>query len=50
MKQKIRIMLTPQALMMATKMQKDEIKPLSHVIEECIRFAYSHQVNTDVGT
>lgn len=36
-------MLTPQALMMATKMQGDEIRPLSQIVEDCIRFKHAHE-------
>ena len=37
MKQKIRVMLSHEALMMATKLQGAKARPLSHVVEECIR-------------
>jgi len=50
MKQKIRILLTSEALMMATKLQTKEIKPLSQVVEECIRWTYKHKNDADVKT
>ena len=43
MKQKIRILLTTEALMMATKLQTKEIKPLSQIVEDCIRHTYAHE-------
>lgn len=50
MKQKVRILLTPEALVMATKLQTKEIKPLSQVVEECIRWTYEHKNDADVET
>ena len=50
MKQKVRILLTPEALMMATALQKGNLRPLSHVIEDCIRWTYEHKNDTDVET
>lgn len=43
MKQKVRLLLTPEALMMATKLQTKEIKPLSQIVENCIRQAYAQE-------
>lgn len=42
-KVKIRVMLTEEALMMATKLQDQRIKPLSHIVEDCIRSTYEQQ-------
>jgi hypothetical protein len=43
MKQKVRILLTSEALMMATKLQTKEIKPLSQIIEDCVRRTYAQE-------
>ena len=48
MKQKIRILVTHEALAMATALQKSDPRPLSHVVEDCIRWTYEHKNDADV--
>jgi hypothetical protein len=49
MKVKIRILLTEGALDMVTELQDSEPRPLSHVVEECIRLAYNKIKENDDG-
>lgn len=50
MKQNIRILLTHEALMMATALQNENPRPLSHVVEECIRTTYKQKRKADIKT
>ena len=48
MKQTIRILLTYEALAMVTSLQKGSPRPLSQVVEECIRWTYEHKNDADI--
>lgn len=50
MKQKIRILLTQEALAMATALQRGNPRSLSHVVEESIRWTYEQKNNADGET